>query len=213
VDIKWYGHGCFRLKERSAVAFTDPYPLTIPNATRPRAKADIVTADLGAGLKNPLDGFTNTPYLVQRPGEYEVSGIFVTGLPTAPDTKKNNDSTTHHTMMIFQFEDVSVCHLGRLGHVLGQEEVDKLSEVDILLVPVGGHGVLNASQAAEVISLIEPLIVIPMYFDVDGAAPSFDSAEKFLKEMGATAVTPIDELKITKSGLPEETQIVILRPG
>ena len=109
--------------------------------------------------------------------------------------------------------DVSVCHLGRLGHVLGQEEVDKLSEVDILLVPVGGHGVLNASQAAEVISLIEPLIVIPMYYSVDGSGQPFESAEKFVKEMGATSVNPLDELRITKSGLPEETQIVLLKAG
>lgn len=211
MDIKWYGHGCFRLKERSTVAFTDPYPLNTPNTNRPRTKADVVTVDLGYPLESPLDGFTNTPYLIQRPGEYEVNGVFVTTLPTAPDAKQNGHGATRHTMMIFQFEDISVCHLGRLGHVLGQDEVEKLSEVDVLLVPVGGNGVLNASQAVEVISLIEPLIVVPMYYQVDGNGESFDTVEKFLKEMGATAVTPIDELKLTKSGLPEETQIVLLK--
>ena len=211
MEIKWYGHGCFRLKERNAVAFTDPYPLTTTHALRPRTKADIVTVDMGYPLDNPLDGFTNTPYLIQRPGEYEVNGVFVTAIPTAPDTKTNGHHPTRHTMMIFQFEDISICHAGRLGHVLGQDEVEKLSEVDILIVPVGGNGVLNASQAAEVISLIEPLIVIPMYYSVEGFGDPFEGVEKFVKEMGATAVNPIDELKITRSGLPEETQLVLLK--
>jgi len=211
VEIKWYGHGCFRLKERTTVAFTDPYPLNTPNTNRPRTKTDVVTVDMGYALENPVDGFTNTPYLIQRPGEYEVSGLFVTTLLTAPDAKKNGHTATRHTIMVFQFEDISVCHLGRLGHVLGQDEVEKLSEVDILLVPVGGNGVLTASQAVEVISLIEPLIVVPMYYNVEGNGEEFEGVEKFLKEMGATAVTPIDELKLSKSSLPDETQIVLLK--
>lgn len=212
MEIKWYGHGCFRLKERNTVAFTDPYPLTTPNALRPRTKADVVTADMGYPFDNPLEGFTNTPYLIQRPGEYEVNGLFVTAIPTAPDTSKNGVDPTRHTMMVFQFEEISICHAGRLDHVLGENEVEKLSEVDILIVPVGGNGVLNASQAAEVINLIEPLIVIPMYYSVETFGEPFDSVEKFVKEMGITAVNPIDELKITRSGLPEETQIVLLKP-
>ena len=191
MDIKWYGHGCFRLKERNTVAFTDPYPLDTPNTNRPRTKADLVTVDMGYPLEKPLDGFTNTPYLIQRPGEYEVSGVFVTTLPTAPDAKQNGQNARRHTIMIYQFEDISVCHLGRLGHVLAQDEVEKLSEVDVLLVPVGGNGVLNAAQAVEVISLIEPLIVIPMYYESDGNVAGFYTVEKFLEEMGATTVRPI----------------------
>lgn len=211
MDIKWYGHGCFRLKERNAVAFTDPYPLTNANATRPRTKADIVTLDIGYALDNPLDGFTNEPYFIQRPGEYEVNGIFVTVVPTAADPKKNGGESPSHTIMIFQFEDISVCHLGRLGHVLTEDEVEKLNEVDVLLVPVGGNGVLTASQAVEVVGLIEPLVVVPMYYNSDGVLGEYEGVERFLKEMGAANVSAIDELKLTKSSLPDETQIVLLK--
>ncbi|MGH2541660.1 MAG: MBL fold metallo-hydrolase, partial [Ardenticatenaceae bacterium] len=112
--------------------------------------------------------------------------------------------------MLFQFDDLSVCHLGNLGQILSQEEVEKLSEVDVLLVPVGGGGTLNAAQAAEVISLIEPYYIIPMHYKTDTYAGNLESVEKFLKEMGVTSPTVTDELRLTRSSLPEETQVLLL---
>lgn len=211
MDIKWYGHGCFRLKDRAGIAFTDPFSLQGAGYNRPKSKADIITVgQRTASREANLDGFTGEPYFIQRPGEYEVSTIFVTAIPTLGPNKQMGSSP--HTLMLFQFDDISICHLGQLDHVLNQDEVERLSEVDILLVPVGGHAVLTAAQAAEVISLVEPYIVIPMYYDAGGLAPSYDPVDKFLKEMGATSPSTVDELKITRSGLPDDTQIVLLNP-
>jgi L-ascorbate metabolism protein UlaG (beta-lactamase superfamily) len=77
-------------------------------------------------------------------------------------------------------------------------------------VPVGGGGGLNAAQAAEVISLLEPSLVIPMHYRTESGSESLDPVSKFLKEMGLGAVTPEAGLKVTKSGLPEETRVVVL---
>jgi L-ascorbate metabolism protein UlaG (beta-lactamase superfamily) len=209
VDIKWFGHSCFRLKDRNAIAFTDPFPLQGMGYSRPKSKADIVTISQQHPLHASLDGFTTTPYVISRPGEYEVNGIFVTSIrtqakaPATPEQRYNN-------VMLFQFDDLSVCHLGNLTEVLGQDEVEQLSEVDVLLVPVGGNGTLNASQAAEIISLVEPYYVIPMHFRTDTHGDDLDPVDRFLKEMGVTSPTTADELRLTRSSLPEETQVVVL---
>lgn len=209
MDIKWYGHSCFRIKDRSGIAFTDPFPLQGLGYNRPKSRADIVTLSHDHPNHASLDGFSNSPYVITRPGEYEINNIFVTAIRTYHDSQRGTERGDN-TVMLFQFDDLSVCHLGDLGHVLAQEEVEKLSEVDVLLVPVGGGGTLTASQAAEVISLIEPYIVIPMHYQTASHIGELEPVDKFLKEMGVTSPTTLDELKLSRSGLPEETQVILL---
>lgn len=212
MDIKWYGHSCFRLKDRSAVAFTDPFPPKGKLAyQRPKSRADIVTISHEHENHTSLDGFSNEPYVISRPGEYEVAGIFVTCIRTFHDSKSGKERGFNN-VTLYYFDDLSVCHLGDLGHVLSQAEVEQLSEVDVLLVPVGGAdgGTLNASQAAEVISLVEPYIVIPMHYKTDAYPGALDPVDKFLKEMGVATPTTSDELRVSRSNLPEETQVVLL---
>lgn len=209
MDIKWYGHSCFRLKDRSSIAFTDPFPITGLGYNRPKSKADIITLSHEHPNHASLEGFTGKPYVISRPGEYEVSNIFVTAIRTYHDAQKGAERG-YNNVMLFQFDDISICHLGDLGHILSQEEVEKLSEVDVLLVPVGGGSTLNAGQAAEVISLIEPYIVIPMHYQTPAYPEELEPVEKFLKEMGVTSPSTVDELRLTRSSLPEETQVVML---
>ncbi len=209
MDIKWYGHSCFRLKDRNGTVWTDPFPVQGLGYTRPKAKADIITISHEHENHASLDGFTNEPYVITRPGEYEVNGIFVTSIRTQRDAQKSAERG-HNNIMLIQFDDLSACHLGDLGHIPTQDEVEKLGEVDVLLVPVGGGGTLNAAQAVEVISLIEPFIVIPMHYQTPGYAGDLEPVEKFLKAMGATSPTTLDELKLSRSSLPEETQLILL---
>ncbi len=189
--------------------FTDPFPLKGLGYSRPKTKADIVTISHEHPNHASLEGFTNEPYVITRPGEYEVSGIFVTAIRTLHG-ENGGEEREYNNITLFQFEDISICHLGDLGHVPSQEEVEKLNEVDILLVPVGGGGTLKAAQAAEVISLIEPYYVIPMHYQTDAYPGDLDPVDKFLKEMGVTSPTTLDELKVSRSGLPEESQVVVL---
>lgn len=212
MNIKWFGHACFRLKDRYGTAFTDPFPpQKFGDYNRSKNKADIVTISHQHPNHSSVENFNGSPYVITRPGEYEVNGIFVTAIRTFHDNKKGADRG-YNNVMLFQFDDLSICHLGDLGHILSQKEVEQLSSVDILLIPVGGNpgGTLNASQAAEVISLIEPYIVIPMHYKTPAYPGKLDSVDKFLKEMGSTSPSTEDELKITRSNLPEETQVVLL---
>ena len=108
------------------------------------------------------------------------------------------------------FDGLTICHLGDLDHVPSQTQIEDLGTVNVALVPVGGGGGLNASQAAEVISLIEPSIVVPMHYRTEATHLSLDPVGKFLKEMGLAAPKPEASLKVTKSGLPNDTHVVLL---
>ena len=90
--------------------------------------------------------------------------------------------------------------------------MEALGTVNVVLVPVGGGGGLNAAKAAEVVSLLEPNLVIPMHYATPDATVQLDSLNKFMKEMGlgANSVEKQVSLKVTRSGLPEETHVITL---
>jgi hypothetical protein len=79
-----------------------------------------------------------------------------------------------------------------------------------MMVPVGGGRVLGAEKAAEIVSLLEPKIVIPMLHKTDAAKGDFEPVDRFVKEMGAEAKSPESRLSITRSGLPQDTTLVLL---
>ena len=214
MEITWFGHSCFRLRDRSVAVVTDPYSKDI-GLLLPRVRADLVTVSHDAGDHNYTRGVKSGFRMLDGPGEYEISGVFVTGLELRGERKKTKESAhrARNTVFLFEFEDLTVCHLGDLDHAPTQAQVEEaLGEVDVLLIPVGGSESLNAAQASEVVSLLEPRIVIPMHYKVKGLAPSvkLDPVSKFLKEMGLDSVPTQETLKITHSGLPEETQVVLL---
>jgi len=210
VEITWLGHSCFRLRDRAATVVTDPYGKDI-GLILPRVRADIVTISHDADDHNYVKGVKGDFRVLAGPGEYEVSSVFVTGLELRGSKKKEVAVGPRNTVFLFEFDDLTVCHLGDLNIVPTQAQVEEaLGAVDVLLIPVGGEETLNASQASEVVSLLEPHIVIPMHYHVPDVTMNLDPVGKFLKEMGLDKVAPQESLKVSRSGLPDETQIVLL---
>jgi L-ascorbate metabolism protein UlaG (beta-lactamase superfamily) len=211
VEITWLGHSCFRLRDRAATVVTDPYGKDL-GLNLVRVRADIVTVSHDADDHNYVKGVKGDFQVLTGPGEYEVSSVFVTGLELRGDRKKKDAASgPRNTVFLFEFDDVTICHLGDLKIVPTQAQVEEaLGEVDVLLIPVGGGESLSASQASEVVSLLEPHIVIPMHYQVPEVSLELDPVGKFLKEMGLDKVTPQEVLKVSRSGLPDETQIVLL---
>jgi len=208
MEITWYGQSCFRLRDRLATVITDPYDKGI-GYTLPRVRADIVTVSHDHPDHNYVKGAKGQPKIIVGPGEYEVGGVFITGIPTFHDRKKGA-SRGRNTVFLFDFEGLTVCHLGDLGHVPTQSQVEALSDIDVLLIPVGAVSTINAAQAAEVISLLEPRLVIPMHYETKALEVKLDSVGKFLKEMGLSKLATQESLKVTKSSLPDETQVMLL---
>jgi L-ascorbate metabolism protein UlaG (beta-lactamase superfamily) len=149
--------------------------------------------------------------LLDGPGEYEIGTVFITGIATYADGKRGATRGLN-TVFTFRYDSLTVCHLGRLGHVPAQSQVEDLGTVDILLAPVGGMGSLSPAQASEVISLFEPSVVIPMYYKIPGLQVKLGTLNRFLKEMGLEKVDSQEAFKVSRSSLSEETQVIVLEP-
>ncbi len=183
--------------------------ITDPPPRLPRVRADVVT--LTRPREGKTTGLRGQPVLIDGPGEYEVKGIFVTGIavPPSPNRNRKKTKTETATLYLFAFDTLNVCHLGALDRVPSSSQIEELTNIDVLLVPIGGQETLGAAQASEMISLLEPRVVIPMAYSV----PDKDAAlDRFLKVTGATPAEPEEILRITRSRLPDETQVALLAP-
>ncbi|MBN1122875.1 MAG: MBL fold metallo-hydrolase [Anaerolineae bacterium] len=209
MEITWYGHSCFRLMERGVASIVaDPFDESI-GYPLPNLRADIVTISHNAPGHATFEYIKKVNYVLDRPGEYEIGGVFITGVATYhPDPEEGNGH--RNIVFVYDFNDIVVGHLGNLDHVPSQSQIEQLGGIDVLLVPVGGGGALNSSQASEVISLIEPAIVIPMHYATPEYSLNLDPLDKFLKEMGVSAVEAQDTLRIRGMNLSEDTEIVVL---
>jgi len=212
MEITWYGHSCFRLTERSlATVVCDPFTHTAIGYSALKLKADIVTVSHDAPGHNNLDAVKGNAHSITGPGEFEIGGVFITGVQTDGGAKKT--SGPRNTLYVFDYDGITVAHLGDLRQVPSQSEVEALGTVNVALVPVGGGTSLNAAKAAEVVSLLEPNLVIPMHYATPAVKKiELDALSKFLKEMGlgANSVEKQPSLKVTKSSLPDETHVVTL---
>jgi len=210
VEIRWYGQTCFRLDGKGSISIvTDPYSPEL-GISLPPLQAEIVTVSHHNASCHYLDTVKGDFKLIDGPGEYEISGVFITGISTFADDKRGRQHGLN-TVFAFDFDGTTICHLGRLGHVPTQSQVKNLGSVDVLLVPVGGGGSLTATQASEAIGLFEPEIVIPMRYEISGLKEELDSVNTFLKEMGMEQAERQTSLRVSDPGPSEETDIFVLQ--
>ena len=209
MDVTWLGHGCFRMRGRSAAVVTDPYPPSI-GLKLSRLDADLVTVSHEHENHNYTQAVRDA-YEIRGPGEYEVAGVSVIGVPTFHDGEKGAKHG-RNTVYLIEIDDVRVCHLGDLGHKLDDAEAEAISSPDVLLVPVGGNTAINAGQAAEVVRQLEPRFVVPMHYAIPGLKLQLDSLDRFLKEMAVTASEPQPKLSVQKSSGEYDTKVVVLEP-
>jgi len=207
-EITWLGHACFRIKAKDATIITDPYDRSLGLGTL-NQKADIVTISHEHTHHNTLTGIKGEPFVIRGPGEYEVKGIFVTGVWSFADSE-GGKKLGRNNIFLFHLDDLVVCHLGALGNTLNSHQLEILGDVDVVMVPVGGHTALSANKASEVISQLEPKIVIPMHYSTGRESLDLDTLDKFTKEMGLKDLTPQDKLTIKSSDLDETTQVIVL---
>ncbi|HUG17136.1 MAG TPA: MBL fold metallo-hydrolase [Thermomicrobiales bacterium] len=207
-EIKWYGHACFRVRSREATILMDPVPRSLGYKVE-KQRADIVTISHDHPGHTYTDMATGTTKLVTGPGEYEMNEVFITGIRTYHD-EQNGAEHGRNTAYVLEIEDIVVCHLGDLGHALTESQVESLSSVDVLIVPVGGGPVLDAVKAVEVIAQIDPRIIIPMQYWTASGDTDRDPLERFLKEMGIQEVAPREKLIVRKSDLGETPEVVVL---
>jgi L-ascorbate metabolism protein UlaG (beta-lactamase superfamily) len=204
MEITYIGLGCLRLRGRDADVLVDPLDESVGRGLKvPRLEPDIIVRTEGKTDPALLRGQDGRPQTVSGPGEYEVRGIRITGFPSG-----------RLTVMCVIVDDVRVVALGRLDHQLDEDLVEALGHVDVLAVPVGGGAGLSATDAVKLVNIVEPFIVVPTFYRVDGHATELEPIERFAKEMGMTeGWAPQPKLVLTgSSGSVDETRVVVLEP-
>lgn len=205
MEISWYGLSCFRITERKhATVVTDPYSPKL-GLTELKSKAEIVTVSHNAPGHNYTRALSATEQTLNGPGEYEIGNVFITAIATQADNKSGRN-----IVFVFDYNGLAVAHLGDMQEVPTRKQIEALEQVNILLVPVGGGNSLNAAKAAEIVSMLEPNIVIPMHYQIPGLKLELDAVDRFLKEMGVTEPVEEKSLKIKVSNLPEVMETVLL---
>lgn len=212
MEIVYLGHSSFRLKGKSSTVVTDPYDEKSGKFPRD-IDANIVTVSHDHGDHNAVNKVGGNPFIITGPGEYEVGGVSVIGVPTFHDDKEGGERGGN-TVYVVEIDGLRIVHMGDLGHKLTQEQLDEIGPVGIALVPVGGTYTIDAKIASEVVKQLEASVVIPMHYQQPGMdAGTFGSltgVEDFLKEMSKTDVAPIPKYVITGEKLPTELQVVVL---
>ena len=208
MDINWLGHSCFKIRCTHGTVITDPYSPDL-GYSLDKPNANVLTVSHQHAGHSYTQGISGEPRLVTGPGEYEISGILIVGIPTFHDDE-NGKKSGKNTVYVIEADDVSVCHLGDLGHVLSGEQVEEIDNVDVLLLPVGGVSTINAPVAAEIVRQLEPKAVIPMHYKTPALSRELEPVGRFLKEIGAKEVNPQTKLSLTKSNLPATTQVFLL---
>lgn len=211
MEIIWLGHSCFQLRGKNVTLITDPFTPQ-PGYSLGKVNAPIVTVSHNHTGHNYVQGVGGNPRVVRGPGEYEISDVLITGVAAFHDSKRGQE-LGRNTIYVIHMDDLVICHLGDLGHTLQEAQLEEVADADILLVPIGGHNTINATQAAEVISQVEPRIVIPMHYRTEasaGSRPDLEPLDKFCREMGVEAINPLPKLTVTRNSLPQEPQVVIL---
>jgi len=204
--IQWLGQSCFKIQTKGnqgdVTIVADPFT-DQPSLKMSRFQADIVTVSENTAGHNNSDAIRGEPYIIVHPGEYETKDVFIYGVPAISGKEK--------IVMFKTFsEDISIAHLGNLAGTLSNEQIDRLSNVDILLIPVGGDSGLDAKKASEVISQIDPRIVIPMNYQIGGQKSNLASVDDFLKVSGLKS-EKFEKLKISKKDLmTEDTRAIVL---
>jgi L-ascorbate metabolism protein UlaG (beta-lactamase superfamily) len=207
VEITWLGHSCFRIKGKEVTLVTDPCNESIGYSPG-KLEANIITLSHNHPGHNDVTGIEGNPKVLQGPGEYEVSEVFVTGISTFHDSTQG---TTYgkNTIYLIEMDEVRLCHLGDLGHVPSPQQVEELGNTEVLFIPVGGVSTIDAKTAAEIVRLLNPNVVIPMHYHTE-IVTWLEPVDTFLKEMGLKEVSPQSKTSLTRSNLPSETQVTVL---
>jgi L-ascorbate metabolism protein UlaG (beta-lactamase superfamily) len=207
MQIFWHGYSCIRIEathgDQQATLVTDPYGndsgLRFPRTLAP----DVVALTHEDDKRFPTDAFTNQPFIIKTPGEYEVSGVFAYAIPL----RTPEDKYPFELMYRFEIEGISIGFLGGLKRSLTSDEIAALGNIDILLLPVGGGDRISAKQAVEIINAVEPRMVVPLAYHTDGVKEKLGTADAFCKEMVCKREDG-NKLKISKKDLPSDELVV-----
>ncbi len=213
MNIRYLGHSSFLIEGKTGKVVTDPYDPTMMKRKFPDVSADIVTVSHQHQDHNAPHLVQGNPLVITIPGEYEKKGIRIYGFETYHD-KQNGAERGKNTMYKIVVDDVSILHCGDLGHVLSKELIEEVDGVDILLIPAGGNYTISPDEAQDVVSKVEPSVVIPMHYKNnvgfnEEIMSKLLSVSDFIEKIGVAGVEPVKKFSYVKTE-EEELHVVVM---
>jgi L-ascorbate metabolism protein UlaG (beta-lactamase superfamily) len=214
MKVKWLGHACFLITSKGGVRIiTDPYAVGGGiNYSPVRETADVVVVSHDHSDHSNVSAVQGKPEVVKGNATKTAKGIQFKGIASYHDASQG-EQRGPNTIFCFNVDDLKLCHLGDLGHVLSPEQVNKIGAVDILFVPVGEPYTIGASAASQVCDQLKPKVVIPMHFKTPRCAYPIAGVEDFLKGKKNVRRVGGSEVEFEREKLPPATEIVLLQPA
>jgi L-ascorbate metabolism protein UlaG (beta-lactamase superfamily) len=212
MKLKWLAHAAFLITADDGTRIiTDPYATGEGfKHSEINESADIVTVSHEHGDHNNVAAVRGNPQVVKDSAE--VKGIAFRAVTTAHDDKGGGERGKNN-IFCFQVDDIRVCHMGDLGHLLTDNQVVEVGKVHVLLIPVGGFFTIDAKTAQMVTEQVRARVIIPMHYKTEKLDFPISDVEPFLK--GKDNVTRLDtsEVEFTRGELPSSPQIMVLKPS
>ncbi len=208
MDVTWMGHSCFRLRSEQAMLVTDPYDPDTLGLGMGDVSANTVTISHEHPHHNSVARVGGDFKVFRGPGEYEYMGALVKGIMTSrgPGDPPEKRNTAYH----FEVEGVRLAHLGDVNSPLTPNQVEELTPVDVVFLPVGGVCTVEVARVSEMVRALGPRVVVPMHYALPGLVVQLGALDVFLREMGAGEVEPQARLSVTPNNLPPELRVVVL---
>ncbi|MEB3805908.1 MAG: MBL fold metallo-hydrolase [Desulfurococcales archaeon] len=212
IEIRWHGHSYFTVKHEGYTIALDPHDGGSLNLPETRVAADAVLVTHNHYDHNAVEMVTTKRVVKWRRGEFELGPLLVRGLPSYHD-KSRGQLRGDNTIYIVDASGLKLAHLGDIGHLPGEDLLEKLRGMHIIMIPVGGVYTIDAHEAWELIQLVEPPLVIPMHFWTPYSTLPLDPLDRFLSISKARRLRLENRLlKITRDELPEKTTVVVMPP-
>ena len=213
--IQYYGHSCFKITTKPAGRgqedvniFLDPFDKTV-GLRPPQGQANLALVSHDHHDHNNVSALKGEPTVLDIPGEYSVQGINIIGLDSHHDNKKGEERGKN-TIFILETEDIRLCHLGDLGSTLSEKQLEDINGVDVLMIPIGGNYTIDGKTAVEIIKQIEPRVIIPMHFKMNGSKVEIDDEKKFCAAIGNCPKERPNKINLKKKDLEEKSMEVVV---
>lgn len=209
MEIRWLGHSCFLItNQRGINILTDPFDGTL-GYQMTKEKINIITISHEHYDHNNTMGIKGKPVVLKGPVNRDTHKMIFKGIASYHDSVFG-EYRGENTIFVIKADEMVLCHLGDLGHLLDSVQLEEINQVDILFIPIGGYYTINHIQADQVIKQIKPKIVIPMHYKTDAIKWSIDPVSVFLDKKQNVKIITEKTLSIDYQSLPEKTTIYIL---
>ncbi len=217
MKIIWHGQSLFEIiakpKQNNEIKIIiDPFDESL-GLRVPKLEANILLVSHNHHDHSNVKAVSGSPFLIEGPGEYEVKGIYIKGIPAFHDNSLGKERGKV-TIFTIEAEEIKICHLSDFGQAeLTEQQLEEIGEVNVLMIPVGGVYTIGSKEASRIINQIEPQIIIPMHYQIPKLKYKFEGLDKFLKVMGIKNPEHLNKLSIKKRDISEEkTKVMVLKP-